>query len=212
MGVSNIEAICTLARTGTVVMGLSGLHAKVYVIDETCALVTSANATEGGLRRNWECGVALKEVETVNQLARLVLSGFGASEPPVVWKANELEALRKPVQVIKDSLPRLPRPKFACPEDVRVPLPTQEDKKRLVASFSGWTALALGGVLQQKQDEFTMEELLPVCEPLALRRYPKNLHVREKLRQQLQRLRDLGLVEFLGGGNYRRIVDEPDGS
>jgi chromosome condensin MukBEF MukE localization factor len=27
--------------------------------------------------------------------------------------------------------------------------------------------------------------------------------VRAKIRQQLQRLRDLGLVEFLGGGRYR---------
>jgi hypothetical protein len=27
--------------------------------------------------------------------------------------------------------------------------------------------------------------------------------VRDKIRQQLQVLRDLGLVEFLGGGEYR---------
>jgi hypothetical protein len=208
MGVSDIEAICMLARRGTIVKGLAGLHAKVYVIDATSALVTSANATEAGLRSNWECGIAIKEAEIVNQLARLVLSGFGAPEPPVVWKANELEALRKPIQVIKDSLPRLPRPMFARPEYVAVPLTTPGDRKRLVASFSGWTALTLEGVLQQERDEFTMEEVFGVCEPLALRRYPNNRHVREKLRQQLQRLRDLGLVEFLGGGNYRRMVND----
>jgi type II restriction enzyme len=33
--------------------------------------------------------------------------------------------------------------------------------------------------------------------------YPDNLHVREKIRQQLQVLRDGGFVEFLGRGRYR---------
>jgi type II restriction enzyme len=34
--------------------------------------------------------------------------------------------------------------------------------------------------------------------------HPANQHVRDKIRQQLQVLRDLGLVEFLGGGRYRQ--------
>jgi type II restriction enzyme len=33
--------------------------------------------------------------------------------------------------------------------------------------------------------------------------YPQNRHVKEKLRQQLQVLRDRGFIEFLGGGQYR---------
>jgi type II restriction enzyme len=32
--------------------------------------------------------------------------------------------------------------------------------------------------------------------------HPHNAHVRDKIRQQLQVLRDLGLLEFLGGGSY----------
>ena len=32
---------------------------------------------------------------------------------------------------------------------------------------------------------------------------PGNRHVRDKIRQQLQVLRDLGFMEFLGGGRYR---------
>jgi hypothetical protein len=33
--------------------------------------------------------------------------------------------------------------------------------------------------------------------------YPENNHVRDKIRQQLQVLRDNGYLEFLGGGRYR---------
>jgi type II restriction enzyme len=36
------------------------------------------------------------------------------------------------------------------------------------------------------------------------RLYPDNMHVREKMRQQLQVLRDAGFIEFLGRGKYRR--------
>ena len=40
---------------------------------------------------------------------------------------------------------------------------------------------------------------------LGARNSPKrtNRHVRPKIRQQLQVLRDLGLLDFLGGGSYR---------
>ncbi|MGI0085759.1 MAG: DpnI domain-containing protein, partial [Nitrososphaerales archaeon] len=32
---------------------------------------------------------------------------------------------------------------------------------------------------------------------------PNNAHIRDKIRQQLQVLRDMGLIEFLGSGSYR---------
>jgi type II restriction enzyme len=36
--------------------------------------------------------------------------------------------------------------------------------------------------------------------------YPMNQHVRQKIRQQLQVLRDCGFIEFLGRGHYRRMA------
>jgi len=51
-----------------------------------------------------------------------------------------------------------------------------------------------------------MDDVLVACAPLAVERYPDNRHVREKLRQQMQRLRDLGLVLFLGRGRYERLA------
>ena len=33
--------------------------------------------------------------------------------------------------------------------------------------------------------------------------HPKNRNIQPKIRQQLQVLRDMGLVEFLGDGSYR---------
>jgi len=40
-------------------------------------------------------------------------------------------------------------------------------------------------------------------EPHLVSLHPSNRHIRPKIRQQLQVLRDLGLLHFIGDGNYR---------
>jgi len=49
--------------------------------------------------------------------------------------------------------------------------------------------------------EFTLAEVYGQEAALA-RLHPQNLHVRDKIRQQLQVLRDLGFLEFLDSGKY----------
>jgi type II restriction enzyme len=41
-------------------------------------------------------------------------------------------------------------------------------------------------------------------EPLLASKHPDNNYVQAKIRQQLQYLRDKGLIEFMGRGVYRR--------
>jgi hypothetical protein len=56
-------------------------------------------------------------------------------------------------------------------------------------------------VNQTKTSRFSLNDLYD-REDVLQRRFPRNRHVREKIRQTLQRLRDIGLVHFLGGGDY----------
>jgi type II restriction enzyme len=52
---------------------------------------------------------------------------------------------------------------------------------------------------------FSLDEVYSFDEHFH-RLYPSNAHVRDKLRQIMQQLRDEGLVEFIDDwGNYRRI-------
>lgn len=51
--------------------------------------------------------------------------------------------------------------------------------------------------------EFELADMY-AFEPRLRELYPGNRHIREKMRQQLQVLRDQGLIEFLGRGRYRR--------
>jgi len=57
------------------VFHLPGLHAKAYIADESCAIITSGNLTGGGLYRNYEYGVQLTDAALVRQIG-LDLSDF----------------------------------------------------------------------------------------------------------------------------------------
>ncbi len=49
---------------------LPRLHAKVYVSDTRCAIVTSANLTIGGLQRNYEYGVKIPDPTVVASISQ----------------------------------------------------------------------------------------------------------------------------------------------
>lgn len=66
-GVSSIEALELLVKEDAAVFGIKGLHSKVYLFDQ-CAIITSANLTNGGLKNNLECGVLIYDNEKLNEL------------------------------------------------------------------------------------------------------------------------------------------------
>jgi len=53
---------------------LPKLHAKVYITDEHSAIVTSANLTGGGLNRNYEYGLKVLHIHTVQAIARDIVA------------------------------------------------------------------------------------------------------------------------------------------
>ncbi|MGB8259631.1 MAG: DpnI domain-containing protein [Terracidiphilus sp.] len=73
---------------------------------------------------------------------------------------------------------------------------------RRSAEQRGWTLLTLRMVRSLAKREFTLQEVYALEAEFA-RAYPGNRHVRDKIRQQLQILRDLGLLSFEGRGEYR---------
>lgn len=69
----------------------------------------------------------------------------------------------------------------------------------------GWTGLVLDAVRKIGKTEFTLAEVY-AHEAAQHAAYPGNSHVRDKMRQQLQVLRDLGYLEFAGRGQYRVLL------
>lgn len=68
-------------------------------------------------------------------------------------------------------------------------------------SVRGWTLDVLTAVRRLAKPRFSLQELYGL-EPYLQNIHPRNRNVRPKIRQQLQVLRDSGLIEFTSPGNY----------
>lgn len=68
----------------------------------------------------------------------------------------------------------------------------------------GWVADVLACVRRLNRETFTLADVYAFEGQLA-RLHPRNKHIRPKIRQQLQVLRDHGILKFLGKGLYRTV-------
>ena len=68
----------------------------------------------------------------------------------------------------------------------------------------GWALDVLNVVRLLGKREFTLGEVY-AYEEMLLRLHPANRFIRPKIRQQLQRLRDMGLVSFRARGRYETV-------
>ena len=76
------------------------------------------------------------------------------------------------------------------------PLEKLEIEKR------GWTLDVLNVVCSLHKPQFSLSDVYAHADELA-KLHPNNRHVHDKIRQQLQILRDLRLLTFLAPGSYR---------
>lgn len=73
----------------------------------------------------------------------------------------------------------------------------------ITANERGWTNLVLK-VVREMPKQFTLTDMYRK-KGVFFETYPNNQHVEAKVRQQLQVLRDLGLVRFDGNGKYSSL-------
>lgn len=200
-GFSDTAAFRAILARGGQVRNCQRLHAKVYLFDAQCAVVTSGNLTGGGLRANYEYGVLLREPELVETVAR---------DFRRLWDNEATGVIDTGVLAEIDELVhRAPRVRY-----VEVPTTGEmEGEAELVLdkaeavildALTGWKRSVFQALTELHQDEFTLADVYRFA-PRFAREYPDNENIEAKIRQQLQILRDLGLVQFLGGGHYRKL-------
>lgn len=68
----------------------------------------------------------------------------------------------------------------------------------------GWLLDILNCVNKMDGDEFSLDQMYRFEYMLAIKHH-ENHHVKDKIRQQLQVLRDKGIIEFLGRGHYKKV-------
>lgn len=76
------------------------------------------------------------------------------------------------------------------------------DEKEI--GVKGWIIDIMNCIDRLSKKEFSLHEVYSFEQELSLK-YPNNRHIKDKIRQQLQFLRDKGYLEFLGMGKYKLI-------
>lgn len=75
-------------------------------------------------------------------------------------------------------------------------------RKQSTAS-RGWT-LDVWQCIDRLEDSFSLNQVYAFADELQ-RKHPENNHIKDKIRQQLQVLRDRGIIEFTGRGRYCKL-------
>ncbi len=68
----------------------------------------------------------------------------------------------------------------------------------------GWLIDTLH-IVERMEDTFQLKHMYDFCDELKAK-HPNNNHIKDKIRQQLQFLRDKGFIEFKGNGIYKKTV------
>jgi len=92
----------------------------------------------------------------------------------------------------------------ASPREVRARFRSVSSLANIALTERGWTLDTLKVVRSIGKQEFSLADVyahVPEFQVL----HPHNRHIRDKVRQQLQILRDLGFLQFLGHGAYRTL-------
>lgn len=197
-GSLDLKALEQLISHKAMVKNYPPLHAKVYLFDEQKAVITSGNLTNGGLLRNYEYGIYTTDKTLVQEVSH-DFSTLSAHEYTSTVKQQDIATMQR----ILAKLPApVPGTTPAPIEDIPSVVPLTE--QAVSSSLSGWKRAVFTCVYNIPTRQFSLSDLQPYV-PQLQQRFPANTHVMAKIRQQLQYLRDLGLIEFLGNGRYQKL-------
>jgi len=101
------------------------------------------------------------------------------------------------IAIILDGAPQ-------SPDAVRTQYKRLRPLAKIPPELRGWTLDVFTALLSLGKREFSLADAYTFESRLA-RFHPANRNIRPKIRQQLQILRDLGFLDFLGGGRYRLL-------
>jgi phosphatidylserine/phosphatidylglycerophosphate/cardiolipin synthase-like enzyme len=211
--VSDIEAVKSLFDNKANLRNIFKLHAKIYIFDSTFAVISSGNLTPGGLYGNIELGVLIRDNIIVNDLKRYVdeLIGnndnsFEITEEIISESKRILESIPKKTKDIdnKINIEKLEKQLFQADEG-------EDDKifqggvQAILNGLSGWKRDVFEYLTEIKKDIFKLDEVYQFENRLALK-HRENKNIQPKIRQQLQVLRDIGLLEFIDEkGTYKKL-------
>ncbi len=203
--VCDIEAFSAILEMKGHLKSFQGLHAKTFIFDDNIAVVTSSNLTSRGLLNNYEYGVLIKSKEQVSEIVN-DFNELYKSEAASDVNAEQLALIKN----IVANAPKLERVRFQKLEEFSksstTPIYTGGEQS-IIDSLGGWRQEVFKRLIRIHKTDFSLQDIYNFERELQSL-FPDNNTVRDSTRRNLQELRDLGLLEFLGNGKYRKLWSE----
>ena len=160
---------------------IGNLHAKIFIFDHK-VIITSANLTSGGLHNNLEYGILL---ENKTEIEDDFLNHYN--------NANYIEDKHiSEVQLLLDKLPKIQKSKDLNGE-------MQIFAKELDKNLSTGNQKVFNGIEQIGLKTFTTQDIYQFKDQFS------GKTPNATIRRNLQELRDIGLLEFVKKGVYRKL-------
>jgi len=197
-GSLDVEAIKTLLEAGIKVLNFQNLHAKIYLFDNKKALVTSANLTNNALYNNYEYGLLLHEDE--KETVDAIYSDFIMmmdSELCGSFDENSIKEIEKFVKTFGNN-------KLTHIDDEGDSVLPIDESDKISNNLKGWKKDVFNCLQLLDKQDFTISDVYSF-EDVLYEKHPTNNHVKPKIRQTLQYLRDLGFVKFVKPGVYKKL-------
>lgn len=191
---ANVAMFCIVSAVGSAVY-----HPKLYLAGSdagTTCVVGSSNLTAGGLKKNIEANLVVEGEPTDDVMteAYSVYNRLKFHKDRVVPDAELLQMYADRFESAAAERKRRRDKQFEEKvRSLRRPTPTRRD-------LVGWLELVYDAL---PKGEFTTSAAYEHEEEFS-KRFPANTEIRAKVRQQLQLLRDMGLIEHLGRGRWRK--------
>ena len=192
---SDLDSLKLTVFHGGHVYNCSNLHAKLYIFDASLCFITSANLTQSGLSRNAEYGILTDNKDVVSSSINFYDNIITRDDVGKISEQN--------IDEISDLLSHIPPVQPIKYPDLDITVSSDENLSAIVSRLTGWKHDVFIA-LNQFEEVFTSTEVRIIADQLH-NKYPENNYREAKIRQILQQLRDLGLIEFSSPGVYKRL-------
>ncbi|MDR1564485.1 MAG: phospholipase D-like domain-containing protein [Oscillospiraceae bacterium] len=191
---SDCSVLQSLLKSGNCIYNVSNLHAKIYIFDDMKCYITSANLTSNGFERNYEYGIVTDE-STILKSATASYKGLVSDNQTGKINIEHIKEIEK----ILSSIPihqKLQYPKLRLKLD--------NDKSPIRNNLTGWKLAVFNALDAQDNSDFDISTANAIASQLGVL-FPNNNNREAKVRQVLQQLRDIGLVQFVAPGKYTKL-------
>lgn len=202
-GSLDINGVEKLMNIDSTIKNYSRLHSKIYIFDNKRAIISSGNLTNGGLVNNYEYGIYLDEKSFVNKIVD-DFESLSNNEITGTIKLSDIQTVRKILSKIPKST-KFQTPKFSFEKTHDV---LKINTQNIASNLNGWKKQIFIILDKIEEQVFNLSDVYKFENELLVK-YPNNNNIKDKVRQQLQLLRDLSLIEFLGNGEYKKLWEQP---